>query len=92
MFDKLRKQNSSLYNNKNDVIKVKSLDKKLYIGGTFGYSINKTGAKKMIDYIEKHGIKHGIDYLILINNDLLSYECNPQLVFSEWNENGKKHR
>jgi len=89
MFDKLRKQNSSLYNNKNDVIKVKSLDKKLYIGGTFGYSINKTGAKKMIDYIEKHGIKHGIDYLILINNDLLSYECNPQLVFSEWNENGK---
>jgi len=61
-----------------------------YVGGTFAYSINRTGAKKMIDYIEKNGIKHGIDYLFKIIPELECYESKPQLCFSEWNENGKK--
>ena len=61
-----------------------------YVGGTFAYSINRTGAKKMIDYIEKNGIKHGIDYLFKIIPELECYESNPQLCFSEWNENGNK--
>ncbi len=61
-----------------------------YIGGTFAYSINRTGAKKIIDYIEKNGIKHGIDYLFKIIPELECYESKPQLCFSEWNENGKE--
>ena len=61
-----------------------------YVGGTFAYSINRTGAKKMIDYIEKNGIKHGIDYLFKIIPELECYESKPQLCFSEWNENGNK--
>jgi hypothetical protein len=61
-----------------------------YVGGTFAYSINRTGAKKMIDYIEKNGIKHGIDYLFKIIPELECYESKPQLCFSEWNENGKE--
>lgn len=61
-----------------------------YVGGTFAYSINQTGAKKMIDYIKKNGIKHGIDYLFKIIPKLECYESKPQLCFSEWNENGKK--
>jgi GR25 family glycosyltransferase involved in LPS biosynthesis len=61
-----------------------------YIGGTFAYSINRIGAKKMLNYIEKNGIKHGIDYLFKIIPDLECYESKPQLCFSEWNENGKE--
>lgn len=61
-----------------------------YVGGTFAYSINRTGAKKMIDYIQKNGIKHGIDYLFKIVPELECYESKPQLCFSEWNENGKE--
>ena len=61
-----------------------------YIGGTFAYSINRTGAKKMLDYIKKNGIKHGIDYLFKIIPELECYESKPQLCFSEWNENGKE--
>jgi GR25 family glycosyltransferase involved in LPS biosynthesis len=62
-----------------------SLQKNKYVGGTFAYSINKEGAKKLIQYIEKYGIKHGIDYVMKIS-PIDSMECNPQLLFSEWNE------
>jgi GR25 family glycosyltransferase involved in LPS biosynthesis/tetratricopeptide (TPR) repeat protein len=61
-----------------------------YVGGTFAYSINRAGAKNMLDYIEKNGIKHGIDYLFKIIPELECYESKPQLCFSEWNENGKE--
>ena len=66
---------------------LKPLDKHLYIGGTFGYIINKTGAQKMIDFIEINGIKHGIDYLIKINNNINCYSID--LIYSEWNEDNK---
>ena len=69
---------------------VAQLSMSQYVGGTFAYSINRTGAKKMIDYIEKNGIKHGIDYLFKIIPELECYESKPQLCFSEWNENGKE--
>lgn len=61
-----------------------------YVGGTFAYSINRNGAKKILNYIEKNGIKHGIDYLFKIIPELECYESKPQLCFSEWNENGKE--
>jgi GR25 family glycosyltransferase involved in LPS biosynthesis len=53
------------------VVQSNSLDigpniKNLNIGGTFGYTINKTGAKVLVDYIEKNGIRHGIDYVMKI--------------------------
>ena len=74
--------------NANANIKVEPLNKTLYIGGTFAYSINKVGAKKIVDYIETKGIKHGIDYLMKILPDLNSCEIQPQIVFSEWSEAG----
>lgn len=89
MFEERRKNVHSIYKNEKEVT-INKLDKDLYIGGTFGYSINKQGAKILVDYINKNGIKHGIDYLIKIIPELKSYECQPQLVFSEWNENGKQ--
>jgi len=89
MFEQNRNVVKTLYNNNNSKIQVKKLDKNLYIGGFFAYSINKKGAKILIDYINSNGIKHGIDYLNLIITNLNSHECYPQLAFSEWNENNK---
>lgn len=64
------------------------LDFNRYIGGTFGYSINKKGAAGLLDYIAKNGIKHGIDYVMkLCHGDY--YEMSPELVVTEWNESGK---
>jgi GR25 family glycosyltransferase involved in LPS biosynthesis len=57
-----------------------------YIGGMFGYSINKKGAQKMIDYIHKNGIRHGIDYLMKIMNTIELYETQPNLCISLWHE------
>ena len=34
------------------------------------YSINKKGASILLSYIEQHGIKHGIDYLIKMTNEM----------------------
>ena len=90
MFEKDRKLNFDIYNNTIETVKIVPLNTKVYIGGTFAYSINKKGATKMLDYIKTNGIKHGIDYLIKLNTGLHGYECQPQLVFSEWNENGAK--
>ena len=90
MFEKERNKVRSVYeNNKKSLIRVYPLNNRLYIGGYYAYSINKTGAKKVLHYIAKNGIKHGIDYLNKIMPELHSYECQPQLVFSEWNEGGK---
>ena len=88
MFEKNR--NYDVYNLVSDKVDVTELNKDFYIGGTFAYSINKNGAKKIIDYIDKHGINHGIDYQIKIISGLQCFESQPQIVFSDWNENGKK--
>jgi len=91
MFENDRQEVKDIYDNDLlETIKVTALNKKIYIGGFFTYSINKNGAKILVNYIENNGIKHGIDYLIKIINNLQSYECQPHLVFSVWNEGGKK--
>jgi len=91
MFEKNRVTHSHIYNNcDTDLMKVESLNKSIYIGGYFAYSINKQGAQILVDYISTHGCKHGIDYSNKIMNNLQSYECQPQLTFSLWNEAGAK--
>ena len=54
-----------------------------YIGGTFSYCITKSGCKKLLQYIETNGIKHGIDYIMNICPELDTYNPQPHLVFSE---------
>ena len=71
-------------------ISIEKLDRNLFIGSTCSYSINKKGAEMMIRYIDKNGIKHGIDYLFKIALEIECYETRPHLSFSEWNENNKK--
>lgn len=71
-------------------------DKKLYkiieydcdnnIGGTIGYLISKPGANKILEFIEKNGIKHGIDYLMFHYHkemDLKQFQIVNPLIFSE---------
>jgi GR25 family glycosyltransferase involved in LPS biosynthesis/tetratricopeptide (TPR) repeat protein len=65
------------------------LDLNRYIGGFFAYSVNKRGAQSLLDYIDQHGIKHGIDYLIKKHRGDY-YEAYPPVAFTEWNEGGKK--
>jgi len=96
MFEKKRNEYLNLYGasqlelNDNDVlVKLEPLNKKLYVGGTFAYSINKKGAEKMLKYIEKNGIKRGIDIVMKMCDTLNAFEVQPQLIFSVWNEDGK---
>ena len=89
MFEMKRMPVKHIYNVSSPDTAVSPLNKDLYIGATFGYSINKTGAKKLINYISENGIKHGIDYLMKIAKEVDSYECQPHLSFSDWNEGGK---
>lgn len=86
MFEKEREKVKNTYNHSFYHTNLRPLDKKLYIGGFFCYSINKAGAKRLCDYIEQYGIRHGIDYLIKIVPNLPCLECQPQLAFSVWDE------
>ena len=89
MFEKNRIKYSKIYNDISETVEIKPLSRDVYIGGYFSYSINKNGAKILVDYIKNNGIKHGIDYLNILLTNLNSYECQPQLTFSDWNENYK---
>jgi len=81
-----RKLHEDTYTKETGKLTVTPLKNDLYIGGTFAYSINKNGARILVDYIEKNGIKHGIDYVIKICNTLKNMEIQPQIAFSEWYE------
>lgn len=86
MYSCNRKKYHQIYNVETKNIKVVNLDKDLYLGGIFCYSINKKGAKQMLDFIDKNGIKHGIDYIMGKFNSNICYELQPQLCFSDWFE------
>jgi hypothetical protein len=81
---------SHIYDVESTNITVDKLDKGLYIGGTFAYSINKAGAQKLINYIIKNGIKHPIDNLMAMANEVSQNEIKPLIMFSDWAEHSKK--
>ena len=85
MFANKREETKHIYEAE-ATCKIEPLNKDLYIGGTFAYTINKVGAQKLIDYIAQNGIKHGIDYLMKITPTLNMSELQPLLVTSEWYE------
>lgn len=90
MFASKRKEVEDIYVDRGQPTHITALNRELYIGGTFAYSINKNGAQKLIDYIEANGINHGIDYLLKMVAGLNCFECQPQLAITEWNEGGKQ--
>jgi GR25 family glycosyltransferase involved in LPS biosynthesis len=86
MFQRNRESLKGVYETSSDTLEISPLRYDLYIGGTFSYSINKAGAKILVDYIANNGIKHGIDYVVKICSELKCKELRPQMVFSEWYE------
>ena len=88
MFSETLENVKSIYYN-NDSVMIEKLRMDYYIGGIHCYSINKCGARKLLDYIDKNGIKHGIDYLFKIIPELECFETRPHISFAEWNEGGK---
>jgi len=80
MFPEHREKTKDIYLSSNTV-EVKSLNRELYIGGFFAYSVNKKGAISILNYIQNNGIKHGIDYLLKILN-FNAFETQPHLVFT----------
>jgi GR25 family glycosyltransferase involved in LPS biosynthesis len=65
-------------------IKIIDFDYQNYIGGTFGFIVSKTGAEKLIAYINSNGILHGIDYLIKIVPNLQIYQLEKFIIYSDW--------
>ena len=97
MYEKNRNDTKNIYDhqfNEEYISKgnicVNELNRNLFIGSTCCYSINKKGVQMMMKYINKNGIKHGIDHLFKIGLEIECYETRPHLSFSEWNENNKK--
>ena len=86
MFQVNREATKDIYVKESDKLEISEMRNDLNIGACFAYSINKNGARILIDYIEKNGIKHGIDYIVKICNELKKVELRPQIVFSEWYE------
>lgn len=67
--------------------KIDNFDTSLYIGGFFGYLITKSGVNKLLNFIQKNGIKHGIDYLTLRyikEMNLIQYEVLPHIITSQY--------
>ena len=82
----LREKFKFLYNANPVEITTSKLVKKICGGGTFGYSVNKMGARKLLENAKKNGIKRAVDYFMLDSNEVDLWECRPQLVFSDYYE------
>jgi len=86
MFSRNRQKTHDVYVKESETIEIAPMDNNLNIGAGFAYSLNKAGAKVLVDYIGRNGIKHGIDYVVKICTTLKSTEIRPQIVFSDWYE------
>jgi len=68
-------------------------DVSLTIGGLYGYIMTKTGAQKLVDFINQNGIKHGIDYVMFHYADSMNlkhYELLPHIIFSDYVDHARK--
>jgi GR25 family glycosyltransferase involved in LPS biosynthesis len=87
MFQHHLKPNTHVYRKSNKDITIHELNNDFYIGGFFGYLISRSGAEKLVSFIEQNGIKHGIDYLpkkYRKELDLHLYETRYHLIVTEW--------
>ena len=92
MKNDMREKFGFLYNREDGAeIKVAKLTQKLFYGGTIGYSINKLGAKKLLENSKNNGVQRAIDYFMIDSLNVDYWETRPQLVFSECvqNNNGQ---
>lgn len=88
MKNDLREKFRFLYNRDDSPdVKTSKLTSKLYLGGTFAYSINKLGAKKLLENAKLHGMQRAVDYFMVDSKNVDYWESRPQLVFSECIQN-----
>lgn len=87
-FEKVKDIYRNCSENKDVNLTIDQLQMDYYIGGIHCYSINKNGARKLLDYINKNGIKRAIDCLFKIVPELECFETRPHISFAEWNEGG----
>jgi len=90
MFSHVREQVKHIYDIPAGTITVSPFEAKQYVGGTFAYIIYKSGAQKLIDFVQQHGIKRPIDNLMVDVPTLQMKEIRPFLFHSEWYENINK--
>lgn len=84
MYDNKKNLYNLIDKNENVEIKIIDFDNSNYIGGFFGYIISKSGAIKLVNYINSNGIKHGIDYLIKIIPELKIYQLEKFIIYTNW--------
>lgn len=61
------------------------------MGGTFSYIITKNGVKKLLDYINIHGVFNGIDWCMFKSSDILHNNyVYPHICYSECCDNTNK--
>ena len=80
-------ENQSKYENDSQEIKVVDIDYSVCVGGTFAYLINKAGANKLLEWIDKNGLKFPIDEIMkkCCETEIVKmYSILPHLAFSEW--------
>jgi len=65
-------------------IKIAPLVRKLIMGGTFSYTINKLGARKFLEAVSKKGVARAIDGFMVDQPDIEIMECRPQIFFSDF--------
>lgn len=61
-----------------------------YVGGTFGYIITKSGAKKALAFIKKDGIRYAIDKFMTHIPNFRFCHIQPHILFSDWVRPGVK--
>jgi GR25 family glycosyltransferase involved in LPS biosynthesis len=84
MFKDRRKEHKDIYDVIKEDTEICKLNRDLYIGSAFSYIITKTGASKILSYVDDNGIRHGFDYMVKIIPNLNIYETQPHLCYSEW--------
>lgn len=55
-----------------------------FLSGAISYSINKMGAKKLLEFVEKNGIQESIDMFISNSQIIDKYEYTNSLIYSDF--------
>jgi GR25 family glycosyltransferase involved in LPS biosynthesis len=72
----------SLWNN--NLPKVTPFDNNFWGGGTGSYIISRSGAKKLLDWIEENGLPSPIDHLARALPNVYRYSTIPHLVYNDY--------
>lgn len=67
-----------------NIIKPFEIPNTPFLSGAISYSINKMGAKKLLEFVEKNGIQESIDMFISNSQIIDKYEYTNPLIYSDF--------